>query len=144
MTEFKIEKNRFKRYLYLVLGIINVVMGFIGIFVPVWPTTIFLILAAWFFVRSSEKHYQWLIKNKLFGKMIRNYREFKGITRESRRNSIIILWVTLTISAFFVELLWVRILLACVGIAVSWHLLALHTLTDEEIAKLNDENTIIE
>lgn len=144
MTEFKIEKNKFKRYLYLILGIISVAMGFIGIFFPVWPTTIFLILAAWFFIRSSEKHYQWLINNKLFGKMIRNYREFKGITKQSRRNSIAILWVTLLISGIIVDEIWVRIILVVVGIAVTWHLLALHTLTDEEIASLNDENIIID
>lgn len=141
MTEYKIEKNKFKRYLYLSIGMISVAMGFIGIFVPVWPTTIFLIIAAWMFIRSSEKYYEWLIKNRIFGKMIRNYREFRGITKESRRNSIIILWVTLSVSALLVDKIWVRLILAAVGIGVTWHLFALHTLTDDEIKKLeNEEN----
>ncbi len=141
MTEYKIEKNKFKRYLYLAIGMLCVAMGFIGIFVPVWPTTIFLIIAAWMFIRSSEKYYEWLIQNRIFGKMIRNYREFKGITKENRRNSIIILWLTLSVSALLIGELWVRLILVVVGISVTWHLLALHTLTDEEIKKLeNEEN----
>jgi uncharacterized membrane protein YbaN (DUF454 family) len=144
MSEIKLEKNKFKRILYLVLGIISVCMGIIGIFLPVWPTTVFMILATWFFVRSSEKYYYMLIRNKIFGRMIRNYREFRGIEKSTRIKSISLLWITLAISFFLVEIIWIHILLLMVGIGVTWHLLALRTLTDEEIRILNDENYIAE
>ncbi len=140
MTEFKIEENRFKRIFYQVMGVICVIMGIIGIFLPVWPTTIFIILAAWFFVRSSEKFYHKLISNRIFGRMIRNYREFKGIEKTTRIKSISLLWITLLISMYLVNFWWIKLLLVCVGIGVTWHLFALRTLTVEEIRILDDEN----
>lgn len=138
MKETKIEENRFKRIFYFVMGVICVIMGIIGIFLPVWPTTIFIIIAAWFFVRSSEKYYLMLIRNRMFGKMIRNYREFRGIEPRARIKSLVLLWLTLGISFYLVDTLWVRLLLICVGIGVTWHLYALKTLTEDEIRRLND------
>lgn len=140
MEETKIEENRFKRVFYFVMGVVSVIMGIIGIFLPVWPTTIFIIVAAWFFVRSSEKYYQILIRNKMFGKMIRNYREYRGIESKARIKSLFMMYLTLGISMYFVDILWVRLLLVAVGIGVTWHLIALKTLTDEEIKRLNDES----
>jgi uncharacterized protein len=138
MKETKIVENRFKRIFYFVMGVICVIMGIIGIFLPVWPTTIFIIIAAWFFVRSSEKYYLMLIRNRMFGKMIRNYREFRGIESRARIKSLVLLWLTLGISFYLVDTLWVRLLLICVGIGVTWHLYALKTLTEDEIRRLND------
>ncbi len=142
MTKFRIEKNRLIRYLYFILGIVSVIMGIIGIFVPVWPTTVFLLIATWFFIRSSEKYYYKLVRNKYFGKLIRNYREFKGIESKTRIKTLVFLWTTLLISMYFINKLWVIILLICVGIGVTWHLFALRTITDEELKELNDDNYI--
>ena len=63
------------RILWIVLGCLFVFIGTLGIFVPGLPTTIFMILAAACFIRSSEKLYKWLINNKYFGKYIIDYRE---------------------------------------------------------------------
>jgi len=142
MTEFKIEENRFKRIFFQVMGIFCVILGIIGIFLPVWPTTIFIILAAWFFVRSSEKYYLMLIRNKMFGRMIRNYREYKGIESKARIKSLTLLWITLGISFFLVNILWVKLMLVAVGIGVTWHLFALRTLTIDEVRKLDDATYI--
>ncbi|GAB1370040.1 hypothetical protein MASR1M45_00980 [Candidatus Kapaibacterium sp.] len=144
MTEFKIERNKFIRILYLSAGVFCVIMGIIGVILPVWPTTIFMILAAWFFIRSSEKYYYKLVRNRIFGRMIRNYREYKGIEKNARIKSISLLWLTLGLSATFVEILYIRIILLLVGIGVTWHLVALKTLTEEEIRNLNDEKYITE
>ncbi len=144
MTEFKIERNKFIRILYLSAGVFCVIMGIIGVILPVWPTTIFMILAAWFFIRSSEKYYYKLVRNRIFGRMIRNYREYQGIEKNARIKSISLLWLTLGLSATFVEILYIRIILLLVGIGVTWHLVALKTLTEEEIRNLNDEKYITE
>lgn len=144
MTEFRIEKNKYKRLFYQAMGIISVLMGIIGIFLPVWPTTIFIILAAWFFIRSSEKYYYMLIKNKMFGRMLRNYREFRGIESQARIKSLAMLWITLSISIYLVAILWVKLILVAVGIGVTWHLLALRTLTKEEIRSLDNGIIITE
>lgn len=142
MTEFKIEENRFKRIFFQVMGILCVILGIIGIFLPVMPTTIFIILAAWFFVRSSEKYYLMLIRNRMFGRMIRNYREYRGIDSKARIKSLILLWITLGISIILISILWLKLLLVAVGIGVTWHLFALRTLTIDEVRKLDDATYI--
>lgn len=139
MTELKINKNKFKRALYLISGFFFVGLAFVGVFVPVMPTTVFLILATWSFMRSSEKYYIWLTTNKYFGRMIRNYNTFRGIEHKTRVKSLIVLWVTLIISMLLVNIWWVVLILFAVGIGVSWHLFALKTLTEEEIKRLNYE-----
>jgi uncharacterized membrane protein YbaN (DUF454 family) len=135
----KIPRSKLLRSVYIILGSISLLFGIIGIFVPVWPTTVFLLISAWFYIRSSKRYYNWLISNKIFGKMIRNYREFKGITPRSRIYSISILWITIGISFALVTVLWVRIVLVIVLISITWHLFALRTLTEDEIRQLNDE-----
>lgn len=139
MPELKISNNRFKRTLYLIAGFFFVGLAFVGVFVPIMPTTVFLILATWSFMRSSEKYYVWLTTNKYFGRMIRNYNTFRGIEHKTRIKSLIVLWVTLIISMILVKIWWVILILIAVGIGVSWHLFALKTLTEEEIKRLNYE-----
>tara|TARA_B100001029_G_scaffold179791_1_gene191049 strand:- start:10294 stop:10722 length:429 start_codon:yes stop_codon:yes gene_type:complete len=77
----EMKKSRFLlvRLFWISLGSIFVGIGAIGIFVPGLPTTIFLILAAACYIRSSEKLYNWLIRNKTFGKYIKDFREGKGM-----------------------------------------------------------------
>lgn len=77
--EDKKSKYLIIRILLIILGSIFVAIGAIGILVPGLPTTPFMILAAACYIRSSDKLYNWLIKNKLFGKHIKNIREGKGI-----------------------------------------------------------------
>jgi uncharacterized membrane protein YbaN (DUF454 family) len=136
--EFNISESKTKRIIYLILGLFFLILGIIGIFIPVLPTVIFIILAAWAFQKSSKKYYFWLMDNKYFGRLIRNYRLYKGISKKSRRNALIFLWLSLSVSCYFVNITWVRILLICVGIGVTWHLFALKTLTNEEIARLEN------
>ncbi|MEK9767049.1 MAG: YbaN family protein, partial [Thalassolituus sp.] len=58
------------RILVLLVGWLSVALGFIGIFLPVLPTTPFLLLAAACFVRTSPKFYQWLIDHPRLGKYL--------------------------------------------------------------------------
>lgn len=139
MPELKISNSRFKRTIYLVIGFFFVGLAFIGVFVPVMPTTVFLILATWSFMRSSEKYYIWLTTNRYFGRMIRNYNTFRGIEHKTRIKSLIVLWITLIVSMLLVKIWWVILILIAVGIGVTWHLFALRTLTEEEIKRLNYE-----
>lgn len=139
MDTLKISNNKVKKYFYLVLGFLFLGLGIIGIFLPVMPTTIFIILATGCFMQSSEKYYKWIINNKYFGRIVYNYRTFKGIEAKTRTKSLVFLWLTLIISLFLVKILWVQILLICVGIGVTIHLYALHTLTDEEIKRINND-----
>ena len=69
-----------RKYILVTLGTIFVVLGVIGMFLPLIPTTIFLLLAAYCYSRSSEKFYTWLITNRWCGEYIRNWREGRGMT----------------------------------------------------------------
>ena len=89
----KIHENKSIRLLWIFLGSLSVGMGVIGIFVPGWPTTIFLIIASYFYIRSSEKLYMWLINNRLLGIYIKNYLSGKGMPLKAKLISIFIMWV---------------------------------------------------
>ena len=100
-----IVKNRLIRWLLIALGTICVGFGVIGIFLPVLPTTPFLLAAAWCYARSSERYYKWLISNKWFGKYIKDYREGKGIPLKAKISAITILWITISLSIIFIVLI---------------------------------------
>lgn len=115
--------------LFLVCGILLTCIGVLGMFLPLLPTTIFLLLAAWCFARSSEKFYHWLHNNRFFGKYISDYRKEGGMTVRSKIISLTILWLGLGYSVLFAtELFYVRLLLILIGAGVTWHLLAIKTI----------------
>jgi len=113
-------------------GIISLLLGIIGIVVPLLPTTPFLLLSATCFIRGSDRLYQWLMEHKLFGRYIRNYREHKAIPLKTKILAISLLWVTILYSIFFmVNSIYVRLLLATLAIAVTFHILHFKTLEDD-------------
>jgi uncharacterized membrane protein YbaN (DUF454 family) len=97
-------------------------------FLPLLPTTVFLLLAAWCFARSSEKFYRWLHYNRLFGRYIRDYQSGRGMTLGSKIISITILWIGIGASAYWAtESFYVRLLLLLIAIGVTWHLALVKT-----------------
>ena len=99
----KINKNKSIRLLLVLLGSISVGLGVIGIFVPGWPTTIFLIIASYFYIRSSDKLYHWLLNNKILGIYLKFYYSGKGMPVKAKIFSISIMWVFGLLSIF----LWI-------------------------------------
>ncbi|UCD39276.1 MAG: YbaN family protein [Fidelibacterota bacterium] len=117
------------KWLLIGLGSVSVGLGVIGIFLPLLPTTPFLLLAAACYIRSSDKFYRWLITNRWFGRYIRNYREKKGVPVTTKVVAISLLWITIGYSAVFAIDNWaIRILLGIIAIGVTIHLLVLKTL----------------
>lgn len=115
-----------RRGVYLATGATSVVFGVVGIVVPVWPTTCFLLLAAWCFARSSPRAERWLYENRLFGGYLRDYRERGIISRSARRASLVVLWVFIGVSALLIaERLWLVVLLLLVATMVTLHLYTL-------------------
>lgn len=109
--------------LLIIAGIIFVGLGILGMFLPVLPTTPFLLLAAASFGKSSPRFYNWLLNNKWFGSYIKNYRLGLGIPLRIKIFSISFLWITILSSAiFFVNNIYVRILLIVIAIAVTTHI----------------------
>jgi uncharacterized protein len=104
-------------------GTILIGISIIGIFIPVLPTTPFLLLAAALYAKSSKRFYSWLINNRILGKYIKNYREGKRIPLKVKIIAISILWITIGYSAIFaIDILWIRILLVTIAIGVTVHI----------------------
>ena len=117
------------RYILIILGSICLILGVIGIFLPLLPTTPFLLLAATFYVRSSEKLYQWLIHQKYLGTYIRNFREHRAIPLRAKAISISMVWITLIYCALMIsDEIWIKILFMVLAISVTWHILSYKTL----------------
>ena len=121
-----------KKWLLIAVGSVSVALGMLGIFLPLLPTTPFLLLAAACYVRSSERFYRWLIEHKWFGHHIRNYREGHGIPLRAKVMALSLLWLTIGSSTiFFVSLMSIKILLMLIATGVTIHLLSIKTLQRE-------------
>jgi hypothetical protein len=114
------------RYLLVLLGVCCVALGTVGVFVPILPTTPFLLLAAFLFARSSTRCHRWLLSNRLCGSYLRRYVEDRSMRRGHKAFTLVALWVALGCSmAFMVPCTWARILLGAIGVGVSAHVLTL-------------------
>jgi uncharacterized membrane protein YbaN (DUF454 family) len=119
--------------IYIILGSVSLGLGIVGVFLPVLPTTPFLLLTAALYLKGSPRLYDWLINHRYLGPYIRNYRENKAIPLGTKIVSVTLLWVTILASAFLaIEVWWLRILLICIAIGVTWHILSFKTLKKEE------------
>jgi hypothetical protein len=112
-----------RRRLLIGAGTLCVGLGIIGVFVPILPTTPFLLLAAACYMRSSERFYQWLINNRIFGAYVRNYIEGRGMPLRIKIFTIVLLWLAISLSiAFGVQNTAIRVVLICVAIGVTIHI----------------------
>lgn len=110
------------------LGSFFVVLGSIGIFVPVMPTTPFLLLAAACYARGSKKSYEKLVQSRILGEYIRNYRDGGGVPLSSKIYALVLLWISIGSSVLFlVENLILRIILLLIASGVSIHLITIKT-----------------
>jgi len=122
-----------KTALYMTGGIICIILGFVGIFLPVLPTTPFILLAAFLFTRSSNRALQWLLNNRWFGSRIRNYREGRGMAARDKAVSLLSLWVTIGLTTVLVvDNLWVQLILVGIASGVTFHLLRIKTYRPRE------------
>ena len=127
ITMFKFPEKSLK-ILYIILGSISLVLGTLGIFLPLLPTTPFYLLTAWLYMQSSEKLYRKVMNNKYFGTIVRDFQEDKSISLKTKITVILMLWCTILISAFLVvSLWWIRGILLAVALGVTVHVLSFRT-----------------
>lgn len=125
-----------KKYILIATGLVSLSLGILGIFLPLLPTTPFLLLASYCFIRSSKRLHLWLINHRIFGEYINNYLVNKAITLRMKIYTLIVLWASLIISIIAVGKLYISILLPVIGIGVSIHILSLTTYN----SKKNNKN----
>ena len=121
-------KGKLIRYVLIAAGSVSLALGITGIFLPVLPTTPFLLLAAACYLRSSRKFYNWLINNRYFGSYIRNYLEGRGMPLAVKIYTIAFLWIAIGISIFFSQVPAIDIILALVAAGVTLHITLLKTI----------------
>jgi uncharacterized protein len=115
-------------------GTVFVSLGVLGMFLPLLPTTVFLLLAAYCYSRSSERFHNWLLSNKLFGSYINNYQAGKGISIRQKVTTLTFLWASIGLSIWWLgAAMWVIVLLAVVAIGVTIHILWLKTYRPEPV-----------
>jgi hypothetical protein len=115
--------------LFAILGIISLIFGVIGIFLPLLPTAPFLLLSATLFAKSSTKLYNWLLEHKVLGLYIKSYREDKSIPLRVKISALTLLWLSISFSIFFAldGKVWLQFLLFLIASGVTIHILSLKT-----------------
>jgi len=111
------------------LGIISLGIGIIGAFLPLLPTTPFVLLSAYLFAKSSTKMHNWIMNHKIFGQLIRDFNEDKAIPLHAKILAIGMMTTSILISIFTIakDKLWLQILLATIAIGVSIHICSYKT-----------------
>jgi uncharacterized membrane protein YbaN (DUF454 family) len=113
-------------------GTVCVALGVLGMFLPLLPTTVFLLMAAYCYSRSSERFHTWLLNNRLCGSYISNYKSGKGISIRQKISTISILWASIGFSIWMVSAgFWLTLLLVAIAVGVSLHLILLKTFQPE-------------
>lgn len=121
-----------KRFILAAFGLIALSLGVLGIVLPVLPTTPFLLLASYLFLKSSAKLHFWLIHHSVLGSYIYNYITYRAIPKKTKILGISVLWATLSVSIYLVSHPYITAVLVLIGIGVTIHLLHMKTLTPED------------
>ena len=113
-----------KRILLISLGWLCVGLGFVGVFVPGIPTTIFLIIALWAFTKSSEKLRHWLLNHKRFGPILNNWQKHKVVPR--RAKILMVVFMSLAVFLFYYSL---QNLYLTIGLVIILVLVAIYVIS---------------
>jgi len=121
-------KNNVLRWILFCCGWFSLAAGVVGIFLPLLPTVPFLLLAAACFARSSVRFHTWLIDHTYLGPLVRDYLKDGCIPVRAKRVAICMVWISFPASAIlFVHVLWVKIVLLSIALAITLYLLRLPT-----------------
>ncbi|MGE6791750.1 YbaN family protein [Pseudomonas guineae] len=127
--DIQLQRNPAIRYALLAIGWLSVALGVIGIFLPVLPTTPFLLLAAACFMRSSKRFYLWLVNHRQLGPWIVDYLEGQGIPLKGKVYAISLMWLSIGVSCYVVPLFWARAFMLTSAVLVSLYIIKQKTLT---------------
>lgn len=119
-----------RRYALLAVGAFSLGLGLVGIFLPVLPTTPFLLVAAACFMRSSERLHRWLLAHPLFGCYIADYQAGRGIPARAKMTALALVWTSIPASSAVMYIrmgavpLWfgVAALLFACALFATWYL----------------------
>lgn len=126
--EMKLHDSPVLRGIFWAGGTLSVFLGLLGIFLPVLPTTPFLLLAAYLYARSSARFYNWLMNHRVLGPYVRQWVEHRTLTLKTKFLAIGLLTLTIVASnVFFVRFAPALPVMALTGIAVGIYVLQFDT-----------------
>lgn len=105
------------------IGCLAVLLGILGIFLPLLPTTPFLLLASACFVRGSPRLHAWLLGNKVFGKYLSDFEQGRGIPRRAKITILVLMWASMGYSMLRLQRTGLSLMLLCIGAGVTIYLL---------------------
>lgn len=121
-----------RKAILIFAGTVCVGLGVLGMFLPLLPTTVFLLMAAYCYSRSSDRFHNWLLTNRLCGKYISNYRSKRGMTVRHKASTLLSLWASIGLSIWLLGgRFWISLLLVAIATAVSVHILWIKTYRPE-------------
>ncbi|MDN6873141.1 YbaN family protein [Pseudomonas citronellolis] len=121
--EIRRSRHAWVRYLLLAVGWLSVALGVAGIFLPLLPTTPFLLLAAACFMRSSQRFYDWLVSHPRLAPWISDYLEGNGIPLKGKLYTVGLMWISIGFSCYLVPHLWARVFMLASAVLVSLYIL---------------------
>ncbi|NLY14770.1 MAG: DUF454 domain-containing protein [Gammaproteobacteria bacterium] len=120
--EVRLVANPLLRSLLFALGCLSVALGVLGLFLPILPTTPFMLLAAGCFARSSERFYCWITSHHRYGPMIADYLAGKGLPLRVKLLAISLLWLSILFGVFWVAFVWAKLAMLLTAVAVTVYL----------------------
>ena len=103
--------NKIKKYIYVTVGLIAFVLGAIGVVIPILPTTPFLLLASYCFVRGSKRFDRWLKSTKIYKKHLESFVNEKAMTMKQKISILLFADLMLAISIVMLDSLHIRLFL---------------------------------
>ena len=122
--ETQVSPNAFVRLVWLVLGLFFTGLGFLGYVLPGLPGTVFILVAVYFFARSSPRFYNFLLNHRVFGQLIRDWRAGLGLPLRVKVLAVAVIVLSIGSSLFFIDVLAVRLVLLLCGVGVSAYLVS--------------------
>lgn len=120
---------------YNIAGTVALLLGIVGIFLPVMPTTPFLLLASACYLRGSERMHRWLMNQCYLGPYIRNFQAGRGIPLRVKVIALTTMWASILVSMWLVPIPWVRALMLVPAVTVSIYLYRMPTLNASAAAR---------
>jgi uncharacterized protein len=118
----------------ILLGSLSLALGVIGIFVPGLPTTVFLLISAACYVRSSERLHRWLTNHRILGTFIRDYEQHRAMPLKSKVVALISMWTMICISSiWFIQSDLLRLVVVVLGLIGTGAILWVKTLNNRII-----------
>ncbi len=116
------------KILYNIVGTVSLALGIIGIFLPILPTTPFILLSAYCYYRGSKRFHDWLINHPQLGPIVEEYGDGDGMTKQSKRKALIMTWTAVTLTVIFLlDTLATRALVIGLALVGTYVILRLKT-----------------